>query len=329
MTPSETDALLWYATLAGTVFVALFVIGLVTLTPVLVGRQKRRRLAQVDRYRLGEAASDQEATPGGAIGRTALSVTEQVVRTTGWESRFAAQLDRAGMKLRPAEWVLLRLLVAGGVTLLLTLAFGWVALPFGLLFGVLVTSAYHRWRAQRRAERFAAALPAALQLVLGSLRSGFSLVQALESMVREVGDPIAAEFGRTLAETRLGMDLDEALARLARRTHNRDLAWAVMAIRVQREVGGNLAEVLETTVATIRERELLRSQIRSLSAEGRLSAWILMALPVVVAAFMVVARRDYISLLFTDPRGVVLLLLGAALVALGGLWLARVVRVEV
>jgi tight adherence protein B len=154
-------------------------------------------------------------------------------------------------------------------------------------------------------------------------------VQAIEAMVREVGDPIATEFNRMLAETKLGMDLEEALLRLARRTHNRDLAWAVMAIKVQREVGGNLAEVLESTVAAIREREMLRGHVRSLSAEGRLSAYILVGLPVIAAGIMFLARREYVAVLFTDPRGVLLLLIALVLLAVGAFWASRVVRVEV
>jgi tight adherence protein B len=319
-----------FIALAGLVFLLLLAIALLILIPAMVSGEKRRRLAQVRQYRLPDA---EEPTADGVlnspVARTALAVAEQVVRSGGWESRFSVQLEKAGLKLRPHEWVLIRAIVAVAVTVLLTLAFGWLGLPFGLLFGWLLTAAYHRSRARRRAEKFAAALPPALQLVIGSLRSGFSLVQAIEAMVREVGDPVAGEFSRMLAETRLGMELELALDRLAQRTHNRDLAWTVMAIRVQREVGGNLAEVLETTVTTIRERELLRGHVRSLSAEGRISAWVLIALPVLAALLMFATRRDYLSPLVTDTRGILMLLVGTGLMCAGGIWIARVVRVEV
>jgi len=319
-----------FLSLIGLVFVLTLGIALLILLPYISGGEKRRRLAEVEQYRL--AGAEEPANEGIAnspIARSALAVTEQLVRSAGWEARFATQIERAGIRMGVYEWVLLRVLVAATVTGLLTLAFGLIAVPFGLIFGWFVTAAYHRRRAQARAEKFAQALPPALQLVIGSLRSGFSLVQAIEAMVREVGDPIATEFNRMLAETRLGMELELALERLAQRTHNRDLAWAVMAIKVQREVGGNLAEVLETTVTTIREREMLRGHVRSLSAEGRLSAWILIALPILVATFMFATRRDYISVLFTDPRGILMLLVGAVLMCVGALWLARVVRVEI
>lgn len=325
MSPSR-----FYLAMAGVVFLALLALALVAILPILTVGQKRRRLAEVQRYGLRESEPEpNEDGPGGPITRSAVAVTEQVVRSGGWEGRFAAQLDRAGMKLSPGEWVLLRIVIGVVVTVLFAVPFWPVGLPFGVLFGWLVTAAYHRWRARRRADKFAEALPAALQLVIGSLRSGFSLVQALDAMAHEVGDPMATEFNRMLAETRLGMGLEEALDGLAQRTHNQDLVWTVMAIRVQREVGGNLVEVLETTVASIRERELLRGHIRSLSAEGRLSAWILAALPVFVGGFMLLTRREYLAPLFTDPRGIFMLLVGIALLCLGGFWLSRVVRVEV
>jgi Flp pilus assembly protein TadB len=319
----------WRLALVGLVFAALLGLCLVVLLPAMAGGDKRRRLAEVQQYRIAEDTEETSALPGGAITRTALSVTEQVVRARGWEGHFAAQLDRAGMKLRPHEWVLLRVVVLVGTAGLLTLVLGLIALPFGLVFGWLATATYHRSRARRRADRFAVALPEALQLVIGSLRSGFSLQQALEGMVREADDQLEAEFGRALAEIRLGMELEDALDRLARRTHNQDLAWTVMAIRVQREVGGNLAEVLNTTVNTIRERELLRGHVRALSAEGRLSAWILVALPIVMGGFMFVFRPEYISPLVTDPRGVLMLLVGISLLCVGAFWLSRAVRVEV
>jgi tight adherence protein B len=323
------DDPVWRLALVGVVFAALLGLFLTVLLPVMTGGDKRRRLAEVQHYRIAEDTQETSALPGGAITRTALSVTEHVVRARGWDGHFAAQLDRAGMKLRPHEWVLLRAVVLIAVAGVLTVALGPIALPFGLVFGWLATATYHRSRARRRADRFAAALPESLQLIIGSLRSGFSLQQAIEGMVREADEQVEAEFGRALAEMRLGMELEDALDRLARRIHNQDLAWAVMAIRLQREVGGNLAEVLNTTVNTIRERELLRGHVRALSAEGRLSAWILVALPIVMGGFMFVFRPQYVSPLFTDPRGVLMLLVGISLLCVGAFWLSRAVRVEV
>src|SRR5262249_47225392 len=156
--------------------------------------------------------------------------------------------------------------------------------------------------ARRRA--FAAGLPDALQLIIGSLRSGFSLSQAVQAMAQEVGEPLRTEFGRALAETRLGIELEDALSRMAKRVGSADLEWVVIAIRVQREVGGNLAEVLTRTVETMREREAIRGEVRSLAAEGKLSAYILIGLPILIGLYMALVRRDYVSLLVTEPLGI-------------------------
>jgi Flp pilus assembly protein TadB len=134
---------------------------------------------------------------------------------------------------------------------------------------------------------------------------------------------------RALAETRLGVEMEDALSRVAARMSSKDLAWAVVAIRVQREVGGNLAEVLSTTGATMREREALRRHVRGLAAEGRLSAYILIALPLLVALVMLLTRPSYLVPLVTTALGVAMLIVGIALMVLGTFWMTRIVKVEV
>lgn len=315
----------------GLVFLALLLFGLVAFAPLLDVARHRRRLAQVDRYTAQRpppptAANESES----AVARAALALSEQVVKTGGLEERLALALDRAGMRLRPHEWLLIRALVGLGTVVLFALLLDpWLGLLLGIPAAWLGTYYYQRRRAESRLRAFATLLPDALQLVIGSLRSGFALSQAIDAMVRELPDPVASEFGRALGETRLGADLEDALTRLATRMRSADLSWAVVAIRVQREVGGNLAEVLSTVVATIRERDGLRRQVRALSAEGRLSAWVLLALPLGTGAFMFVFRQDYMRPLYTEPLGIVMLIIGCLLVVVGGFWMSRAVKVEV
>jgi Flp pilus assembly protein TadB len=234
------------------------------------------------------------------------------------------------MRLRPHEWLLLRALTCLVLVLLLALFLG----PFfgtllGLVMGWAATELYQRRRIERRVQAFADLFPDALQLVIGSLRSGFSLSQAIDAMVREFPDPISSEFGRALGETRLGGQLEDALERVAKRMNNPDLGWAVVAIRVQQHVGGNLAEVLTTTVKTIRERNALRRHVRALSAEGRLSAWILVALPLVMGFFIFTFRSEYARPLYTHPIGLIMLTTGILLLVVGAFWMSRVVKVEI
>ncbi|MDI1461710.1 type II secretion system F family protein [Catellatospora sp. KI3] len=321
----------WLLVLLVLVFLGLLGLALLVISPVFSTAERRRRLAQVDRFVAPQRRAAQAATDGSSqVTAAALALSAQVVKSTKAEGRLATQLDRAGLRLRPHEWLLLRALACFTAAMLLTLMANLaVGLFFGPVLGWAATSLYHRRRSAGRMNAFRDALPDALQLVVGSLRSGFSLAQAIDAMVRELPDPISTEFGRALGETRLGADLEDALDRLATRMGSKDLAWAVVAVRVQREVGGNLAEVLANTIESMREREQLYREVRSLSAEGRLSAWVLLALPVGVGAFMLLIRGEYIRPLYTEPLGIMMSVIGVALVVVGAFWLNRLVKIEV
>ena len=166
-----------------------------------------------------------------------------------------------------------------------------------------MASAASRAPPSRNRAAFAEQLPDVLQLIAGSLQSGFSLPQALDAVVREDTQPSTGEFSRALAEVRIGADLEDALDRVADRMDSADLRWTVMAIRIQREVGGNLAEVLLDNRGTMRERAFLRRHVRALSAEGRLSAYILVVLPVLVGIWLFISSPSYMRPLYTTPAG--------------------------
>ncbi|GLY96688.1 type II secretion system F family protein [Actinoplanes sp. NBRC 103695] len=239
-------------------------------------------------------------------------------------------LDAAAVPIRPSEWLVIRAGSALGLALPLSLPLPWwLGLPVGLLAGFLVPNAWLTVRIDRRKRTFAQDLPDTLQMVVSSLRAGFTLQHGIEAAVRDSTGPVAAELRRALSETRIGGELEEALVRVGVRTGNADMKWLTMAIKLQREVGGNLSEVLQTTADTMREREQLRRSMRALSAEGRLSATILVAMPVLIGAWMFLFRREYMRPLYTEPLGVVMLGSGGLLMVVGILWLRRVIRVEV
>jgi tight adherence protein B len=304
---------------------------------VLAGRPGRRARrsgeleAEIQRFRPGHRVEGEAPEAGSAtLLRSLLSVTDRLVRARGNAGQIAAELERAGMSLRPHEWMLTRAGVAVGVPILLSLVLPWwLAFPIGVPVGWLLTRFYRSWRAKRRARKFADQLPDSLQLVVGSLRSGFSLPQALDALAREGEAPVATEFGKALSQTRLGVDIADALDSAAERTSSVDLSWASMAIRIQREVGGNLAEVLQTAVETMRERSRLHRHVRALSAEGRLSAWVLILMPIGVGGFMFISRREYMRPLYTDPMGIAMLAFAVLSVSLGAFWMSRLVKVEV
>jgi tight adherence protein B len=241
-------------------------------------------------------------------------------------------LDRADLPWRAGEWFVLRLLavvIAGAAGFLLFRSHPVVGAVIGAVLGIIVPPLILRYLARRRTKRFEAILPDTLMLVATSLASGFSLLQALDAVAKDAPEPAAKEFSRALAEARIGADVSDALDHVADRMDSQNMAWAVMAIRIQREVGGNLAETLRTTAATLREREMLRRQVRALSAEGRLSAYILVAMPFAILLWTMYSNYEYVSLLWTTLYGVVMSIFGIIAMVIGAFWMRQVVKIEV
>ena len=263
--------------------------------------------------------------------RNAVEYADRMVKKRDFEDSLTLKLDAAGLPLRPAEWVLIHMAsaIGGGLLFLLVFSFNLIPALIGLAFGVLVPFGFLSVKADRRRRKFLAQLPDTLQLMAGSMAAGYSLPQAVDTVVREGVDPISTEFNRALVESRLGVPLEDALDEVADRMQSRDFLWVVMAVRIQRQVGGNLAELLTTVAATLREREQLRRQVQVLSAEGRLSAWILGLLPVLFGVYLLISNPEYLAPLISDVLGWIMLGVGAVLMLVGTLWMRKIVNVEV
>jgi Flp pilus assembly protein TadB len=324
----------WFASLGlvlAIVFVALLIIGWLLAPRPETQEDKRQKLLGVYTVdgRRPANASVEDTSNGAAGGLVALS--QRFVDRRGTAASIAVSLERAGSRLRPGEWVVLRvctvLAVAAVVSVLTRNVL--VGVIAGVVLGWFGTWLWLRHKQTRRARAFADSLPDTLQLVASSLRTGFSLPQALDAAQQDGVQPMAAELGRALAAARIGAPLEDELDQIAERTSSEDWRWAVMAIRIQRTVGGNLAEVLMTTVRTLRERAATRRQVRTLSAEGRLSAYILIGLPIMVAGVLLLFRRQYLHPLWTTTPGVVMVAGALLLMGVGSLWMRKVVTVEV
>jgi tight adherence protein B len=186
-----------------------------------------------------------------------------------------------------------------------------------------------RIKAARRRRAFEQQLPDVLQMMSGALRAGYSIQQALAAVAEDGQPPASDEFRRTTAEVRLGATIDEALRQMAQRLGVIDFDWVVMAIEIQREVGGDLAEVLEAIAQTIRERERLRRHIKALTAEGRLSGWILGGLPFFMAGMLLLINPDYLAALFESGFGLVMIAGASVLMVIGAFWMRKIIRIEV
>jgi tight adherence protein B len=329
------DNLIWVA--IGGVFLAMVIVLYVSISAATDretgGTRGVRRRLSIYTLSGGQPVKEQETTVLGdtQVARSAVELADRVVTKRDFESAIGDKLDAAAVPLRPAEWMLIHVGLTIGSGLLMLLLFSGRLLPtvLGMLAGFLAPWMYLSIKESRRQKAFMAALPDTLQLLAGSLAAGYSMPQAVDTVVREANPPISTEFNRAMVETRLGVDLEDALQGVADRMGSVDFAWVVMAIRIQREVGGNLAEVLTTVAATLRERERLRRQVQVLSAEGRLSAWILGMLPIVFALYLILAQPDYLLPMVQNVLGWIMLGMGLILLIVGALWLRKVVKVEV
>ncbi len=294
-------------------------------------REVARRLLASSGTLRPEALSPPVRTGAGAwIPSGIAEAGGRIAEASGVGASLEQQLEQSGLGLRAGEFLVVSVLAAfaGGV-LGAVLAPSLVVVIVIAAAAAAVPAVILRLKLKRRAERIRELLPDTLTVMASSLRAGHSFLQALDTVSKEAQEPAASEFARAVAEIRLGRAVDDALHSMSRRLGSDDFDWAVMAITIQREVGGNLAEILDTVADTIRERDRLRTQIKVLTAEGRLSALVLLALPPLVALYMTAVNREYISLLVTTRVGWVMIAVAGSLLVVGMYWMRKIVDIDV
>jgi tight adherence protein B len=309
-------------------------VGMAAMPAYISRGQRQVEAIQGQASGLGSSEADARTTVS-SISASLVNLGDKVMDSRSSKPKTERLLERADLPLRIGEWAVMRLVaivvgIAGGMVLLRGGAISTIVGAFlGGLVGVIGPAFFLKFAASRRAKKFETQLPDVLTLIASSLATGFSLLQALDAVARDAAEPSAKEFSRALAETRIGTDLNESLEHLANRMESTNLRWTGMAISIQRQVGGNLAETLRNTATTLRDRESLRRHVNALSAEGKLSAYILIALPIGIFLYMMQVNRAYIELLWTTTIGIGML--GGALVslAIGVFWMRKVVIVEV
>ena len=319
--PLEEGWVLWVG--AGLVAVALAITA-VAVAPS--GDRPRRRSLGSDRVVDEHTGTGERIVDSvrGAATRVASRAVERAERGNSIDDA----LDRAGIIMRAGEFVAVVVGVAIVAALLLGLLMGPVGVALGVFVPTLGAPAFLRFMAKRRNRKFGDQLSDTLMLMSGSLRSGFGVAQAVDSVAQEMDAPIGVEFQRAILEMRLGRDIESALEGIAHRMDNEDFGWVVDAMRIHRQVGGDLAQILDQVSETIRARNRLRRQIAALTAEGRMSGIVLGALPVVMALVLWTSNEEYLKPLFTRTGGQIMLAFGIGLLVTGALWLKKLVDVE-
>jgi Flp pilus assembly protein TadB len=283
---------------------------------------------------------ERRRAPGAARPSTLTKMTDHTLEaiegaiTRRRRAPFSSEdLEQANIRMRPPGFVLMiisaalvlalgGLLIAPGSLWSIPLMVGFAALaPLGAKLLLKI-------RTGRRRAKFASQLDESLSLLAGGLRAGHSLLRAIDAAAQESEQPTSEEFARIVNETRIGRDLSDTLVNTANRMRSDDFHWVAQAIGINREVGGSLSQVLDQVAHTIRERNEIRRQVKGLAAEGKLSAWILILLPVGVFTFLNLTQHNYLTGFFGSIWGILALVVAVILLIVGSVWMMVVVKVK-
>lgn len=305
--------------------------------------------ARLERY----ASTRSEKEGQGAEGATSLAEALQsaaaleqlnkIVEQRDFGANLAREIARADLKLKVSEYLLIWAGTTVGVPILMlvfSIAMPGLGNPIVLLAGALIGFMLPRfWLGRRKSGRinaFNKQLPDTITLIANALRAGSSFLQAIELVVRESRPPISTEFSRVIREVNLGLAFDVALENMVRRVRSDDLELMATAIAIQHTVGGNLAEILDSIAFTIRERVRIKGEIRTLTAQQRLSGYVVGFLPIGLAGFLFIAAPSFMTPMFDDrvsvlglPAGVMILFAGGFMMFLGFMFIRRIVDIEV
>jgi len=304
---------------------------LFALVIVWLVRARRREKALIEILDLPYGERDvsiEAATERGLVAGT-VSIAGKMVEQIDTGGSLKSQLEEAHIPMRPGEFVIVSLAAGLALGAVLTGITGeWFFGVVGLVMGPIGGVAFLKRKVTSRRKAFAAQLPDALSLIASSLSAGHTFLRAIQMMCEESEPPLSEEFGRVVSETRLGDSVVDALARMAQRLDLRDLDWVVQAIRIQQTVGGKLADLLHTLADFIRAREEVRREILVLTAEGRMSAWVLGGLPLFLLLTIQVIDPSYMKPMY-HGWGIAVLAATAASVAAGTGIIFRMIKIEV
>lgn len=304
--------------------------GLLTWAVVVLVQKPKSDLAEILQVYAQQSGGEVPPEVRMALLQRAVQATETFAARQGILAKTEARLEAADMPLRAGEALTFQLGIVAGAGLLGLLGTRNLLVTVALvLAGILLPPMIVDLKAKKRRKRFEEQLPDMLTLLASTLKAGYSFMQGVEAVSREVDGPMGQELRRVVTEAQLGRPVEDALSSSAERMQSLDFAWAVMAVGIQREVGGNLAEILLTVADTMVARNRLRGEVKALTAEGKVSAVVLGLLPLGLGLVMFVINPDYMGLLFSDMLGRIMLGLGILGMAVGFLWMKKIITIEI
>jgi tight adherence protein B len=327
----ELPASTWVPALVAFLAVALATVSLVLLWEWLQEQQRKRHM--VDQLRSLADAPLEGGAPGSAVFRSA-------VFQSAWLRPIVARVPQ----LRDAEFILQQAGLSWTLQTLLFLSLGTAlavgsmtliatrSVPAGIgatVLGAMLPNLYVRRRRTRRFNAFEEMLPESIDLVGRALRAGHPLTAGFKMAADDGAEPVAGEFRRVFEEQRFGLPLQESLLGMADRVNLVDVRILVTAILIQREVGGNLAEILDNLAAVVRARFTIRRQLRVYTAQGRMTGYLLAALPLILFSILYTLNPSYMSILFTDPIGKLLIVVAVSMQLVGFLWIRKIIKIEI
>jgi tight adherence protein B len=256
---------------------------------------------------------------------------DQAVAGRGFAHNISTQLARANLKLTPGEYLMLTVtsVLGTGVLAYVIMHKNIIMVFGGLVLGFFLPRFYVKYRQNKRLKDFNGQLGDAINLLANGLRSGYSLLQAMDAVAREMPAPMSEEFQRVVREIGLGISNERAMNNMLRRIPSDDLDLMITAINVQHEVGGNLAEILETISHTIRERIRIKGEIRVLTAQGMISGYVISFLPLGLGLILYAMNPIYIGAMFQEPCGWAMIATGTISTTIGYIAIRKIVNIEV
>ena len=324
---------------AGLLAVVIVIIGILTArSEENIVEERLGRYEEQDEYQSflsaeGEGQEEEEAASSGSDQSRALDALDNILAERKFGRKWRQQLARADLKLTVAEFAVLHIISATGffaAGYFILFSQDLVMSVIAGFIGFFVPRIYVARTISKRLIRFEQQLPDTLGLWVNALRSGYSVLQAMEAIAKDAPEPTQTEFRRVVQEVQLGIDMSDAFDHLLERVESEDLDLVITAVNIQREVGGNLAEILEVISSTIRERIKLKGEIRVLTSQGRITGYIISFLPIGLALFLNAVNPGYMGRMFENRLcGWPMLGAGLALIGIGTAIIQKIIDIDI